>query len=56
MGITKDKDRQKEKEKDRDKENEKVVKSGNKAWPENEPGRWNKDLVASIMGPPADKR
>jgi hypothetical protein len=54
MGISKDKDRQNEKQKD--KENEKVVKTGSKAWPENEPGRWNKDLVANIMGPPADKR
>jgi hypothetical protein len=54
MGISKDKDRHKEK--DKDKENEKIMKNGNKAWPENDPGRWNKDMVANIMGPPADRR
>jgi len=54
MGISKDKDRQKEK--DKDKENEKIMKNGNKGWPENDPGRWNKDMVANIMGPPADRR
>jgi hypothetical protein len=56
IGISKDKDRHKEKEKDKDKENEKIMKNGNKAWPENDPGRWNKDMVANIMGPPADRR
>ena len=58
MGISKEKDRSKDKDKDKDKdkENEKVMKNGNKAWPENDPGRWNKDMVANIMGPPADRR
>lgn len=62
MGISKDKDKHKEKEKekhkekDTDKENEKIMKSSNKAWPENDPGRWNKNMVANIMGPPADRR
>jgi hypothetical protein len=52
MGITKDKDKEKSKEK----ENEKVVRTGNRAWPENDPGRWNKNMVANIMGPPAERR
>jgi hypothetical protein len=60
MGISKDKDKHKEKEKekdkDKDKENEKIMKSSSKAWPENDPGRWNKNMVANIMGPPADRR
>ena len=60
MGIIKDKDkdktREKEKEKEKEKENEKVVRTGNRAWPENDPGRWNKNMVANIMGPPAERR
>lgn len=62
MGITKDKDKEKEKEKEKEKhkekekENEKVVRTGNRAWPENDPGRWNKNMVANIMGPPAERR
>lgn len=58
MGISKDrvKDKDRLKEKDKDKDNEKVAKNGNKGWPENDPGRWNKDMVANIMGPPADRR
>lgn len=60
MGITKDKDKEKEKEKEKhkekEKENEKVVRTGNRSWPENDPGRWNKNMVANIMGPPAERR
>ncbi|KAL7420865.1 hypothetical protein Q5752_004819 [Cryptotrichosporon argae] len=42
----KDKDKEKEKEKDRDRDS-KVA---------NNPGRWNRDMVAGIMGPPAERR
>lgn len=55
MGISKDKEKAKEKDKERE-NNEKVVRTGNRAWPENDPGRWNKNMVANIMGPPADRR
>lgn len=48
------------KNKDKDKENDRasgvpVAKAG-KAKVKNDPGRWNRDMVADIMGPPADRR
>jgi hypothetical protein len=62
IGISKDKgqkEKEKEREKGKDKEREKEnmkIKNGNKTWAENDPGRWNKDMVANIMGKPADRR
>lgn len=53
IGITKDRERSKEKERE---SNEKVVRTANRAWPENDPGRWNKNMVANIMGPSAAER
>ncbi|KAK4689259.1 hypothetical protein P7C73_g831, partial [Tremellales sp. Uapishka_1] len=55
-GKDKDKEREKEKENERigrEKEKEKENK-GKRVL--NDPGRWNKDLVAGIMGPPVEKK
>ena len=47
--------RSKKEEKDEDKENEKdKMKSGKKVM--NNPEKWNRDFVANIMGPPAEKK
>ncbi|WVF67778.1 hypothetical protein IAT40_002539 [Kwoniella sp. CBS 6097] len=48
----------KEKEKDKENEKEKDKDKGKKSGKgvQNDPGRWNRDMVANIMGPPADRR
>lgn len=48
-----------DKDKDRDKENDKgspFGQAGKKGKVQNDPGKWNRDMVASIMGSPADRR
>ncbi|WVW80538.1 hypothetical protein I302_102523 [Kwoniella bestiolae CBS 10118] len=43
--------------KEKDKENEKASSSGGKkSKVQNDPGKWDKSMVASIMGAPADRR
>ncbi|WWC65273.1 uncharacterized protein I303_107890 [Kwoniella dejecticola CBS 10117] len=46
--------KEKEKEKARDKENEKS--GGKKSKVQNDPGKWDRSMVANIMGAPADKK
>ena len=46
-------------DKDKDKENDKgspFGPGGKKGKVQNDPGKWNRDMVASIMGSPADRR
>ncbi|OCF36017.1 hypothetical protein I316_02512 [Kwoniella heveanensis BCC8398] len=45
---------EKEKDKGKERDKEKGKKSGKGV--QNDPGRWNRDMVANIMGPPADRR
>jgi hypothetical protein len=42
-------------EREGDKENEKVA-AMRRDKVNNSPGRWNKDMVANIMGPPVDRK
>ncbi|WWC72666.1 uncharacterized protein I206_106630 [Kwoniella pini CBS 10737] len=46
--------KEKEKEKAKDKENEKS--GGKKSKVQNDPGRWDRSMVANIMGAPAEKK
>jgi len=49
--------RSKKEERERDKENEKgreKILGGKKVM--NNPGKWNRDMVANIMGPPAERK
>ena len=41
------------KKEDKDNDKEKLI-AGKKVM--NSPGRWNREMVANIMGPPADRR
>jgi hypothetical protein len=57
----KEREREREKEKGKGKENEGSADGhGSKArggkGPANEPGKWNRDMVAGIMGPPVERR
>ncbi|WVQ63417.1 uncharacterized protein L199_001570 [Kwoniella botswanensis] len=57
MSLMHKKEKDKEKDKDKDKENEKEKSGGGKkSKVQNDPGKWDRSMVASIMGAPADRR
>ncbi|WWC92401.1 uncharacterized protein L201_007358 [Kwoniella dendrophila CBS 6074] len=55
MSLMHKKDKEKDNEKDKDKENERS-NGGKKSKVQNDPGKWDRSMVASIMGAPNDKR